>query len=110
MCIRDRNRAIVLLSGVLGYLLCLATFLYAIGFVGSILMPKSAAAELWSGWFIDRSDSSDDRRVLARRHTTSESQAPLDRSSTVPDQAKRVCFVRESCVNTPLDDGDCLEC
>ena len=99
------SKAIVLLSGALGYLACLATFLYAIGFVGSVLVPRSAAAELWSGWFIDRSGPSDDRRGRS-----SESQAPVDTGGTSSDQPKRVCVVREGCVNTPLDDGDCLEC
>ena len=104
------SKAIVRLSGVLGYLICLGTFLYAIGFVVSMLMPKSAAAELWLGWSIDRSDSYDDRRALARRPSVSGFQASVGKSSTASDRAKRVCFVREACVPLPLDDGDCLEC
>ena len=99
------SRAIALFFGVFGYLVFIGTFLYVIGFVGSILMPKSAAAEFWSVGSNDRSDLYDDRRGLAQRQTSPGFKAPI-----TPDPAKRVCIVRAACVNTPLDEGDCLEC
>ena len=102
------SKAIVVLFGVVGYLVCLGTFLCAIGYVGNTLMLRSGTAELWSRWFLDRSDSHD-RRGLPQRDGSIGFQE-VDKSNRASDRANRVCIVREACIRTPLDDGDCMEC
>ena len=103
------SKASVVLFGAVGYLVCLGTFLCAIGYVGNIFMLRPGTAELWSRWFLDRSGSYD-RRGLAQRDGSTDYSQAVDKSNGASDRANRVCVVREACVHTPLDNGDCLEC
>ena len=88
------SQAIVVLFGVLGSIVCLGSFLYAMWFVGNILTRKSGIAV----------------REVEQSGSSIESPTLLDRGRRASDQPKRVCFARQACLSTPLDDGDCLEC